>query len=134
MADPPPVVLFDGVCRFCDGAVNFIIDRDRRQAFRFAALQSTAGQDLLRKAGLPTDRVDTLVLFEGERASVRSTAALRIARRLRWPWPLLSVLLWIPRPIRDWGYDFIAKRRYRWFGQLDACRLPTPALRQRFLE
>lgn len=142
--EPSPktgVVLFDGVCNFCNGAVNFIIDRDPRGRFRFAALQSEAAQALLAAHGrtLPPGDPDTVILLEtderGEtRLYERSTAALHIAAGLRFPWNLLYALIVVPRPVRDFFYRLIAKNRYRWFGKRDACRIPTPELRARFLE
>ena len=128
-----PVLLFDGVCNLCNGAVNFLIDRDPEARLRFASLQSASGQQLLRRFELPTDQFDTMVLVEGDRYYTRSTAGLRVARRLKWPWPLLSVFMVVPRPLRDLVYDCIARNRYRWFGQQENCRVPTPELRSRFL-
>ena len=129
-----PVLLFDGVCNLCNGAVQFIIRHDPAGRFRFAALQSDTGERLLREMGLPPDKLDTLVLVEDGRAHQRSTAALRIARRLSGLWPALFYLfIWVPRPLRDLAYDFVARNRYRWFGQRDECMVPTPELRARFL-
>lgn len=131
-SDPAgPIVLFDGVCNLCDAAVTFIIDRDADAVFRFTSLQSETGQRLTQQYGLENE--DTVVLVEDGRCYVRSTAALRIARRLDGAWPLLTVLLVVPMPLRDAAYRFIARHRYRWFGTRDACRLPTPELRRRFL-
>jgi predicted DCC family thiol-disulfide oxidoreductase YuxK len=127
-------VLFDGVCKFCNASVNFIIDRDRRGRVRFAALQSATGQELLRRFRLPTTGLDSLVLVEAGRCYTRSTAALRISRWLDGFWPVLSALILLPPVLRDGAYDLLARNRYRWFGKLDACRLPTPELRQRFLD
>ncbi len=129
-----PIVLFDGVCNLCHGAVRFVIARDPVARFRFASLQSEAGIALLRRHGLPIETVDTLVLVEGDRAFTRSAAALRIARGLRFPWNLLPGLVVVPRPLRDRVYDFVAGRRFRWFGRLDACPAPRPELRERFLD
>lgn len=129
-----PIVLFDGECRFCNGTVGFIVDRDPKGVFRFLPLQSPMAADLLERSGLPTRDFDTVVLVEGERAYVRSTAILRIARRLRWPWPIVSALLVIPRFLRDAAYRFVAKRRFRWFGREDRCVVPSEPLRQRFLD
>lgn len=134
MEAPHAVLLFDGVCNLCNGSVNFIIDRDPAGYFKFAPLQSASGRKLLEEHGLPTDSMDTLVLVEGGRSYVRSTAALRIARRLTFPWPLLVVGFLVPRVLRDLAYKLIATNRYRWFGKSETCRLPTPALRSRFLE
>ncbi len=104
-----PVVLFDGVCNFCNRSVNFILDHDRRKRFRFAALQSDAGQTVLRHFGLRTDDFDTAVLVERGRAYTKSSAALRIARNLGGWWSLLAVLLAIPPFLRDAAYDVLAQ-------------------------
>ena len=128
-----PIVLFDGVCRFCDASVNWITDRDRAGRIRFAALQSQTGQKVLAHHGLPQTKLDTLVLVEGEKCYVRSTAALRIAGHLGWPWRFLSGFLLLPSFLRDPLYDVLARNRYRWFGTLDACRLPRPGMEERFL-
>lgn len=128
-----PVVLFDGVCNLCNASVTFLIARDPDAVFRFAPLQSDLGQALVRACGLQGE--DSIVLVEEEgRCFVRSDAALRIARRMDGAWPLLSAFLILPRPVRDALYRFIAQNRYRWFGKQDTCRLPTPALRSRFLD
>jgi len=129
-----PIVLFDGVCKFCNASVNFIIDHDPAGRIRFAALQSEAGQALLRKFRLDTSEFDTLILVEGERFWARSTAALRVAGHLGGPWRYLSALLLMPAFLRDPLYDVLARNRFRWFGRLDACRVPTPEVRARFLE
>ena len=126
----PPVVLFDGVCNFCSGVVRFVIARDPHARFRFAPLQSDFAVSVLR--GLPGG-TDSIALLEGDRVYRKSTGALRIARRLRFPWPLAYVLIVLPRPLRDWGYDVVARHRYQWCGRTDACMVPTPEMRPRFL-
>lgn len=130
-----PVVLFDGVCNLCNGSVQFILRHDPEGRFRFAALQSEAGRRLLAHKGIDPSRLDSLVLLDAEgRCSVQSAAALQIARQLR-GWPRLAApLILVPRPIRDGVYRFVARRRYRWFGRRESCWLPTPELRQRFLD
>jgi len=130
---PESIVLFDGVCNFCDQAVMFIVDRDRRGHFAFAPLQSRTAARLLSRHGLSTS-LSTMVLVDGERVYTQSSAALRIARKLDGLWPLLSVLWLIPKPLRDAAYGYFAAHRYQWFGRLDACRVPTPELRRRFLD
>ena len=127
------IVLFDGVCNLCNGAVNFIIDRDPNGYFRFGALQSAAARPILETHGLDASALDSIVLVENGRAYRKSTAALRIARHLTGAWPLLYVLRAVPRPVRDFVYDWIAANRYRWFGKRDQCRIPTPELQARFL-
>jgi predicted DCC family thiol-disulfide oxidoreductase YuxK len=126
-------ILFDGVCNLCSGFVQFVIARDPGAHFRFAALSSPAAERALSAAGV-TPVPGSIILIDDGVAYFRSDAPLRIARRLRFPWPLAYGLLIVPRFIRDRVYDFIAARRYRWFGRQDACMLPTPELRSRFLE
>jgi predicted DCC family thiol-disulfide oxidoreductase YuxK len=128
------LILFDGVCNLCNGTVNFILDHDPDGYFRFAPLQSEVAQEQLAGTDAAGADLDTVVLVEGGTVYVRSTAALRIARRLTAPWPLLALFLAVPRPLRDAVYDWIATHRYDWFGRRDQCRLPTPALKDRFLE
>ena len=129
----PAVVLFDGECNLCNRAVQFVLRRDRRARFRFASLQSPAGRRLLAGIALPTPLPDSIVLLEAGRAFLRSGAALRIARGLGWPWRLFAALLLVPRPLRDWAYDVVARHRHRWFGRRSSCMVPTPELRDRFL-
>jgi predicted DCC family thiol-disulfide oxidoreductase YuxK len=131
----PSVVLFDGVCNLCNGAVNFLIDRDRRGELRFAALQSRAAADLLRSAGHapPAPEPDSILFVEGGRVYERSTAVLRIARHLRGAWRLLALFAVVPRPLRDVVYRWIAAHRYAWFGKASVCRVATPELQARFL-
>ena len=133
MKSDQPVVLFDGVCNLCNGAVNFIIDRDRQQQFCFASLQSEVGESLLEQHQLPPEYLRSLVLVENNRVYTKSTAALRIARRLDGAWPLCYVFIVLPPVIRDYLYNIVARNRYRWFGKSESCRYPTADERQRFL-
>lgn len=142
-----PVILFDGVCNLCNATVRFVIERDRRGRFRFAPLQAPAAQTLISRLADPgtapppavllseTDREGpaSIILVEGSRAYVKSTAALRIARHLGGVYRALYALVLVPRFIRDAVYDFVARNRYGWFGKRDACMVPTPELRDRFL-
>jgi predicted DCC family thiol-disulfide oxidoreductase YuxK len=128
------LVLFDGVCQFCNSSVNFIMDHDPARRFCFAALQSPLGEAMLRRFHLPTNSVDSVILIEQNRCYLKSTAALRIARRLQSPWPALSLFIVLPALVRDLGYDWLARNRYRWFGKLDMCRVPTPEVRERFVD
>jgi predicted DCC family thiol-disulfide oxidoreductase YuxK len=127
------IILFDGVCNFCNRSVNWIIRRDKQGYFRFAPLQSEAGEALQERYGLDPSALDTLVLVEGARVYVKSTAALRIVRRLSWPWQWLYGIIAVPRPVRDFAYDWFARRRYRWFGKRKECMVPSPKVRERFL-
>ena len=126
------VVLFDGVCNFCNGAVNFIIRHDGEKKFKFATLQSEIGQQMKLKYGIGDD-VDSIVLVEDERAFTHSTAGLRVARGLGGVWSLAYIFIIVPAFIRDFCYKLFAKYRYRLFGRQDVCMLPTPDVRERFL-
>jgi predicted DCC family thiol-disulfide oxidoreductase YuxK len=128
-----PIVLYDGVCGLCDRSVQLILRNDRRGRFRFAALQSDAGKALLDRFGLSPEALDSVVLVEGDRAWRKSRAALHIARRMDAPWPALWPLVIVPRPVADFLYGLVAKNRYRIFGKLDACMIPPPEVRARFL-
>ena len=134
MPDDDPILLFDGVCTLCDRSVQFILDHDSQEAFRFASLQSAVGRQLLESRSLDPDRLDSVVLIDGAEAHERSEAAWRIAARLDAPWRWAAAGRWIPRIIRDWLYDRIAMNRYRWFGTREACRMPRPGERERFLD
>lgn len=133
MTNEPPILLFDGVCNLCSRAVQFVIRHDPAGRFRFAALQSPAGQRLLVEHGLPADALDTFVLIEGARCFTRSDAAIELARRLDGAWRWLRLAAVVPRPIRDWAYGVLVRNRYRWFGRRESCMVPTPELSQRFL-
>ena len=126
------IVLFDGVCNLCDASVRFIIARDRHDQFRFAALQSAKGRSIAAEFGISGD-LGTFFLIEGGRAFERSDAWLRILRHLDGLWSALSAFIIVPRPIRDWFYDFVGRNRYRWFGKKDYCPTPDPGLRHKFL-
>jgi len=132
--DPGVILLFDGVCNLCNGWVNFVIDRETTPVVRFASLQSQFGNQLLASRGLPGDYLGSLVLIVGDQTFTNSAAVLRMACYLGWPWRWLGVLLLIPAIVRDPAYRFIAKRRYKWFGKQDVCRIPSPELRDRFLD
>ena len=132
-APESPVAFFDGVCNLCNGAVNFLLDRDRRGSLRFSTLQG-ATFARLRAEHPELDGVDSFVLWDGEGLHLRSSAALRVLVSLGGLWRACAVGLLMPRPLRDRLYDFIARHRYRWFGRSDSCRVPAPELRARFLE
>jgi predicted DCC family thiol-disulfide oxidoreductase YuxK len=128
------LLLFDGVCNLCHGAVRFVIARDPGGRFRFAPLQSDAGRAALRRFGLPEHDLAGVVLVEGERVWTGSAAALATLRRLRAPWPAVARLVaLLPAPLRDALYRFVARHRYRWFGRKASCPAPPPEWRERFL-
>ena len=126
------IILFDGVCNFCNSAVNFIIRHDRARRFKFTPLQSEAGQRYKAEFGIGDD-VDSIVLIEDGRAFTHSTAGLRIARGLGGTWSLAYALIVVPAFIRDYAYETFAKYRYRLFGRKDICMMPTPEIRERFI-
>lgn len=128
------ILLFDGVCNLCNSSVNFIIDHDPKGRFRFAALQSDFGQSKLTELGYDTEKFDSLVLLSKGKVYKKSSAALRIAKRLNGLWPLLYIFIIVPPFIRHAVYDIISKNRYRWWGKRDSCRMPSPELKQRFVE
>lgn len=130
-----PVILFDGVCNLCAGSVQFVLRREKTPTFRFASLQSAVGQDYLTRYATPEYHdINTIILVEGGVAYYKSSAALRIARSLSFPWSLLSIFLIIPEKLRDLAYDFIGQRRYKWFGKMDACWVPDKSVSGRFLD
>jgi len=135
-----PVILYDGVCGLCNRLVQFVLRRDTRDRFRFAALQSDFARGLLLKHGLDLQNLESICLLldhsqPSERMETRSTAAIGIFRELGTFWRLLADLLTIvPRGFRDWGYDLFARNRYRVFGKYDACPLPNPSDRHKFLD
>ncbi len=128
-----PILLFDGVCNLCNASVQWVLKRDPKGQFRFAALQSEAGQQILHQQGLSSEHFDTVVLALGDRIFLRSDAPLEIVRRLGGLWGLLYFFKIFPRPFRDAIYNFVARNRYRWFGRREECMLPRPEWKERFL-
>lgn len=126
------IVLFDGICEFCNWSVQFIIQRDPNALFSFASLQSEVGQALLTEHGLPLN-TDSIVLLENEQHYVESTAILKITRHLHRLYPLLYAAIIIPQPVRNRMYRFIANHRYAWFGKTNKCTLPSKDVQSRFL-
>ena len=134
MPEPYAIVLFDGECAFCDRWVKWIIDHDRPGRFRFAPRQSPVGQRLLTMHGLPPEGVESLILIDDSRVSTHSSAVLRIAKALPFPWKAAGTFLLMPRPIRDFCYRAMAKRRYKIAGKTQACSVPAPEQRERILD
>ena len=128
------IILFDGVCNLCNSSVLFVIQRDPKDQFRFAPLQSEIGQSLAAKHKIDTTDVDSIILIDGDQVYVKSTAALHIAKYLTGGYPLLFGFMIIPRFIRNWVYNYVAKNRYKWYGKKESCMIPTPALKSKFLE
>jgi predicted DCC family thiol-disulfide oxidoreductase YuxK len=128
-----PVILFDGVCNFCNSTVNFTIKRDRKKRIKFAALQSLPGRQIAEQFKLPVNDLKSFVFIEDGVVYKRSTAALRVCRYLGTGWPLCYFFIIVPPFIRNGIYDFIAKNRYKWFGQRDKCMVPSSDVRARFI-
>jgi predicted DCC family thiol-disulfide oxidoreductase YuxK len=133
MPDSESIVLFDGVCNYCNNMVNFVLAQDKRKSIRFGTLQSAAGQQLLQKYNLPKDNFDSFVFIEKGKTYLRSTAALKVMAYLPWYWQWTRMGWIIPKRLRDGCYDFISKNRYKWFGKKEECMVPTPEIRSRFL-
>jgi predicted DCC family thiol-disulfide oxidoreductase YuxK len=128
-----PVILFDGVCNLCSAAVQFVIKRDPKHHFRFASLQSETGQQLLQQHGLSAPYPDSIVLLEDGKSYARSAAVLRIAKKLQGLWPLMYGFMIIPAFIRDGMYNWIASKRYQWFGKKETCWIPNAELSSLFI-
>jgi len=133
MENNNPIILFDGVCNLCNGAVQFVIKNDKKKLFRFAALQSEVGIELSKKYGLSVDSMKTFVAIINNKYYTRSTAALEVAKMLGGILSLAYVFIIVPPLIRDSVYNWIAKNRYSWFGKQESCMIPTPELQDRFL-
>jgi len=132
-----PVILFDGACNLCSASVRWVIERDRRGVFRFASLQSDAAKRIVDESNADVifdDLPDSVVLVDQAGIHTRSTAAIRIAQRLGFPWTLAAALIIVPRPLRDWLYALIARNRVRWFGSRNSCVIGTPENSGRFLD
>jgi len=132
-SEPNPIILFDGVCNFCDASVNFIIKSDSDNQFRFAPLQSEVAAELTKKYGIDTEETDSVILIENDKVYTYSTAALRIAKKLGGIKALIYGFIIVPKVIRDFFYKLFAKYRYKLFGKKDTCMIPTPEIRERFL-
>lgn len=130
-----PLMIYDSECALCDGTIDFILNRERKERIRFVSNTSEAGRKLIEAHGLPADIAAVSVVFiDDGAAALRSDAAIGIAKYLRSPWSMIRFLKLLPRPVRDWGYHRVANNRYRLFGRLDACRVVAPAERWRFPE
>ncbi|MFC0264318.1 thiol-disulfide oxidoreductase DCC family protein [Fontibacter flavus] len=127
------IILFDGVCNLCNGAVDFIIKRDKNDCFKVASLQDETVKPLLKDYQIKENYLDSLVLIRGKHVFYKSRAALEISRKLNAFWPLFYGLVIIPDFIRDPIYDWIARNRYKWFGKKETCRLPNEEEKQKFL-
>ena len=127
------IILFDGVCNLCNTSVKIVIRNDKKDCFRFAALQSDIGKDYITKFNIDSTETDSIILIDQEKVYVKSTAALYISKSLSGAYPLLFGFIIIPKFIRNWVYDFVARNRYRWYGKKESCMIPTPELMAKFL-
>lgn len=133
MDHPDSIVLFDGVCNLCNGLVRFIIKRDRKGWIRFSPLQSSFGKASLEKMKMDPEEINTVVYISGDRHFLKSSAILQILKDMGGAWKLLYGLIIIPRFIRDFIYDLVARNRYRVFGRKESCMVPTPDIKERFI-
>lgn len=134
MEEPKKIVLFDGICNLCNGAIQFVIKRDKEDKFRFAALQSEIGRKLVAERGIDTSEVDSIILIDpGVAYYTKSEAALEIGTELKGYRTLSNILRLIPSSLSNIVYDFIAKNRYKWYGKKESCMIPTPELQAKFL-
>ena len=128
------IILFDGVCNFCDAAVQFIIKRDKKDIFRFVAIQSDLGQEIIKHIGIDTSKTDSIILYvPGEAYYYKAEAALKIGKELGGLYSLLTIFTLLPIGLSNIVYDFVARNRYKWYGIKDACMIPTPAMKAKFL-
>ena len=128
------VILFDGICNLCNNAVNFIIKNDKKNIFQFAPLQGKYGIKIQNKYELDLKEIDSIILVDGDKVFTRSTAALRIAKDLRAPYFIFYIFIVIPVFIRNFIYDLIAKNRYKWFGKMESCMMPSNELKSKFFD
>lgn len=128
------VIIFDGVCHLCNASVDFVMKRDKKRVFRYTANQMEAGRKILADHGVDPDQIHTVYLFDKGILYDKSTAALRIAKKLGFPYSLAFAFMIVPGFIRNFVYDLIAKNRYKWFGKKETCRLPTAEERALFLD
>jgi predicted DCC family thiol-disulfide oxidoreductase YuxK len=129
-----PVILFDGVCNLCNASIQYVIKHDKKRLFRFASLQSLFGEKILKDHNLPNDTFNSFILLNNNKIYTRSTAALLVAKKLSGFIKLSYGFIIVPKFIRDFAYNIIAKNRYKWFGKKEACWLPTPELKGLFFE
>ena len=129
-----PIILFDGICNLCNGAVNFVLRQDRKDIFRFATLQSDAGKELLRQYQIPEEIPGSFVLIDHDKVFRKSSAALKVMQHFPWYWQGLQLLWIVPGFIRNFVYDIIARNRYAWFGKRDVCMMPGKDVISKFLD
>jgi len=128
------IILFDGVCNLCSSSINYLIDRDKHDLFRFVSLQSDLGKSLQDYLGIENQNLDTIILYiPNEGYYIKSTAALKVMKVFPGAWKFMQIFTIVPTVIRDVVYNYIAKNRYKWYGKEESCRIPTPELKSKFL-
>lgn len=128
------IILFDGVCNLCDSSIQFIIKHDKKDIFRFVALQSDMGLEITKHIGVDTSKIDSILLYEpGKAYYYKAEAALKIAKELGGIYTIISCFSILPNFLTNTVYDYIARNRYKWYGKKDACMIPTPELKAKFL-
>jgi len=128
------IILFDGVCNLCDSTVQFLIKRDTKDIFRFVAIQSDLGQEIIRHIGIDTSQTDSIILYEpGNAYYYKAEAALKIGKELGGLYSLLTLFTYLPKGLSNIVYDYVARNRYKWYGKKDACMIPTPQMKAKFL-
>jgi len=128
------IILFDGVCNLCNSSINYVIDHDKKDVFRFVSLQSDLGKVIQEYLGIENTSLDTIILYVPDEAYyIKSTAALKVINEFSGIWKLTQLFLILPSSIRDIVYNYVAKNRYKWYGKEDSCRIPTPELKAKFL-
>jgi len=126
------VILFDGVCNLCNSSVNFVIRNDKKEVFKFAPIQSDFGKIALKKHHINSKDTDSIILIDDDNYYIKSSAALYIAKNLSGAYPLLFCFMLVPKFMRNWVYDVVAKNRYKWYGKKENCMIPTPELIDKF--
>lgn len=127
------IIIFDGICNLCNASINFLIKIDKNNVFKFVAMQSESGEQLLKKYGFSTTEIDSFLLISNKNLLTKSDAIVRISAQLPFPWNLFFVLKILPKGMRDYLYSLVAKNRYKWFGKKNQCLIPTPELNHKFL-
>ncbi|MBU2996371.1 DUF393 domain-containing protein [Cellulophaga baltica] len=129
------IIVFDGVCNLCNSSINKVIERDKNNTYVFASLQGEAGEKLTNERGIDTDLVDSIILIDpGVAYYTKSTAALKVIKSFGGIYSLFGIFEYVPESIRDAIYDYVAKNRYKWYGKKEACMIPTPELKEKFLD
>jgi predicted DCC family thiol-disulfide oxidoreductase YuxK len=129
----PCILLFDGACNLCNKSVQFVIKRDKKARVKFASLQSEVGKQIMLQFNIPTEYIDSIVLIEFGKVYYKSSAALRLCKKMDGLWPLMYIFMIVPKFLRNTVYDYIARNRIKWFGKTDTCWVMTPELKNRFL-